>query len=172
MNTAQIIHELMLIRRSLEGVDLPTLSRALSMVGKNDFAYTYTIDGFDQSPYLTRTLLPRVAGYRPLLHHIHRADQDPHMHNHPWDVAFFTILRGGYVEERASGPRSYVVGDVNRLSRDDFHRIDRIEPNTWTVGLVGERVQDWGFLVDGELVPHAEYFARKGHAIQKSEGRS
>lgn len=33
------------------------------------------------------------------LHHIARADQDEHLHNHPWNFTSL-ILKGGYVEIR------------------------------------------------------------------------
>lgn len=146
---------------------LIAISALLAEVPQNHDAWTYTIHGFDGSPYLTRTLFPRVGELRPMLHRIHRPDADRHLHNHPWKTARFRILTGGYVEERlVDGVVQRLTlrpGDVNELDANTFHRIDSIEPNTWTFGLVGERVQDWGFLVDGVVVPHAEYFASKGY---------
>jgi hypothetical protein len=147
---------------------LQALSKALARVPQNSHAWTYTIRGFDGSEYLTRTLLPRFAGYRPLLHQIHRADQDPHLHNHPWRTARFLVLSGGYVEERLVDGVLRVKpvrrGEVNSINASTFHRVVFVAPNTWTLGLVGDRCQDWGFLVDGAVVPHTEYFARKGYA--------
>jgi hypothetical protein len=141
---------------------------ALAQLPKNDQAWTYTIHGFDGSPYITRTLLPRVGERRLMLHQIHRADADPHPHNHPWRTARFLILSGGYVEERlvdgAMTLRVLTPGDWNEIDATTFHRVKHVEPNTWTLGIVGERCQDWGFLVDGVLMPSAEYFARKGYA--------
>lgn len=151
------------------------LSAALGELPKNDRWWTYTIFGFDGSPYLTRTLMPRVGARRMILHRIWRPDVDPHLHNHPWRMASFKILSGGYTEERLVDDEivrlTYRPGDVNQLDWSTFHRISHLEPNTWTLGLVGERIQDWGFLIEGELVPHAEYFRRKNH-ILKSEGLS
>lgn len=144
------------------------ISDALVGVPRNDHAWTYTIRGFDGSDYITRTLLPRLAGLRPLIHRIHREDADPYMHNHPWQTARFVILSGGYSEERKLGNstqyRFLRPGDINELNAETFHRVGHVEPNTWTLGLVGERVQDWGFLVDGEFVLSADYFARKGYS--------
>lgn len=144
------------------------VSSALARVPRNGHAWTYTIRGFDASPYLTRTLLPRVAGHRLMLHHLHREDQDPHPHNHPWRHARFLVLSGGYVEERLVDGVLRVklvrAGEVNTLTADTFHRIVFVAPGTWTLGLVGERCQDWGFLVDGAVVGHAAYFASKGYA--------
>ena len=155
---------------------LASLSSALSLVQQNSHAWTYTIRGFDGSPYITRTLLPRIGAVRPMLHRIWRADADPHCHNHPWATAQFLILSGGYVEHRLAGDetlmRTLRPGDVNNLDADTFHRVDSVLPDTWTLGLVGERVQDWGFMVDGVLVPHAEYEARKGYVASQGASQS
>ena len=147
---------------------LAQLATSLAAVPQNSDAWTYTIHGFDGSPYLTRTLLPRIGEHRVMLHQIHRPDADRFLHNHPWATAQFLILAGGYVEHRLVGDevvtRMLAPGDVNSLDADTFHRVDSVQPGTWTLGLIGERVQDWGFLVDGVVVPHAEYFASKGYA--------
>lgn len=149
-------------------VALAAISAGLSELPKNDVAWTYTIWGFDQTPYVTRTLLPRWLGPRPLIHRIHRADADPHMHNHPWRTAKFLIVTGGYVEERLTpnGVRERILtpGDVNHLDAETYHRVTHVQPNTWTIGLVGDRVQGWGFLVDGRHVAMEEYFKMKNHS--------
>lgn len=149
------------------GTALLAIQKWTAQRDKNDLLYTYTIFGFDQSPYLTRTLFPRVGDVRPILHYIHRPDADPHLHNHPWKTAEFVVLTGGYTEERLVDgrpvERTLRPGDSNRLDAETFHRVSSIEPDTWTFGIVGERVQTWGFLVDGEIVPFHEYFALRGH---------
>jgi hypothetical protein len=150
---------------------LAAAQAALAELPQNSHAWTYTIRGFDNSEYLTRTLLPRVAGHRVVLHRIYRPDADRHLHNHPWRTARFLIVSGGYVEERLVGStqdgrierRILGPGEVNELDAGTFHRIDTVWPNTWTFGLLGDRVQDWGFLVGGELKPHAAYFASKNY---------
>lgn len=160
------------VARAVKRMGLAAFSAALSELPRNDRWWTYTIFGFDQSPYLTRTLMPRVGDKRLLLHRIWRPDYDSNLHNHPWKTASFYILSGGYTEERLVDDEivrlTYRAGDVNRLDWSSYHRIDQLEPHTWTLGLVGERIQDWGFLVEGTHVPHAEFFARKNH-IARSE---
>lgn len=127
----------------------------------NGDGYTYTINGADGSPYLTRTLFPSVGDLRPVLHHIHRPDKDLHLHNHPWKTAIFRVLTGSYVEQRFVGgqiiEREIKAGEVNELNADTFHRIHEVRGDVWTFGILGERVQEWGFLVDGVVVPHHEY---------------
>lgn len=164
---------------------LAAVAGALGERAQNQTAWTYTIWGFDGSPYITRTLLPRVFGHRPILHRIWRPDADPWLHNHPWKTASFLIVSGGYVEERLPGKwdptspklqapetRELTPGDVNHLDADTFHRVTHVKPNTWTIGWLGERVQDWGFLVDDEFTPWREYFARKGKAPEAGKGSS
>jgi hypothetical protein len=168
----------------------PDIARALTLLAadasetpENHDFWTYVIKGFDGSDYLTRTLLPRVGDLRPLIHQIHREDVDPWMHNHPWAIARFLILSGGYTEERRIEPvipdtagglqiTCYKPGDVNYLTASTYHRVVEVKPNTVTLGIVGDRIQDWGFLVKGVHVPHAEYFKTKGHFIAKSDSKS
>lgn len=162
---------------------LSLLASDASELPKNEDLYTYTIKGFDGSDYLTRTLMPRIGDLRPILHQIHREDSDEWMHNHPWAVARFLILSGGYIEERRIDPvipdtsagiqiKRYSVGDINRLTASTYHRVTHVEPNTWTIGIVGERIQDWGFLVRGKHIPSAEYFASKGYSPVAGAGES
>lgn len=136
-----------------------------SFFPNNSDGYTYTINGPDGSPYLTRTLFPRVGDLRPVLHHIHRADGDRHLHNHPWETASFLIVSGEYREERLTGEgivESWLKpGDVNLLSWSHFHSIREIRGDVWTFGILGKRVQDWGFLVDDKIIPHGEYAKQK-----------
>jgi hypothetical protein len=160
---------------------LGALAGALREAPKNDSAWTYDIIGFDNSKYITRTLLPRIAGHRVILHRFHREDFDRHLHNHPWSHARFTILSGGYVEERlvANGlplmteQHTFSPGMTNLICASTYHRITHVEPNTWTLGILGERSQDWGFLMDGgEHVPWRDYFARLHHAPDEGSAAS
>lgn len=156
---------------------LLTVANELAKIPKNDVAHTYTIYGFDGTPYITRTLLPRVDGFRPIIHQIHRQDEDLFPHNHPWLSADFLVVSGGYVDERwrpdageESGWRldryAMPVGSVNHLEASSFHRARDVQSNTVTVGLVGAKVQEWGFLVNGSVVPSREYFRRRGHVVE------
>ena len=155
---------------SITTASLAAIQSFLGELPRNDRAWSYTIHGYDGVPYVTRSLLPRVLGHRVLIHRIWRPDSDLHCHNHPWETAHFLIASGGYVEERSDGStRSYRVGEVNSLNRRDFHRVTHVQPNTYTVGVVGKRVQDWGFLVFGRLVPHKEFFSSRSY-VPASEG--
>lgn len=158
------------MRELLTRAVLSAIQAALAEMPENSHAFTYTIRGFDGSAYLSRTLLPRVLGVRPLIHHIWRDDADPHFHNHPWQWAKFLIVSGGYLEAREEGERVRLTmmrpGDVNHLTADTYHRVTEVQPGTMTLGILGPRTQGWGFKVDGALVPFKEYFARRGHIAE------
>lgn len=151
--------------------------------------FCYTIVGKDGSPYLTRLGFPRRNGRRWLLHRWHRPDADQDLHNHPWADARGFVLLGGYEEERlvhsmftrvrAIGPDGkqfdtnkqygrietfvYKRGTSTALNADTFHRVASIQPRTWTLLSVGERVQEWSFrLEDGTLVHWQKYLDDRG----------
>lgn len=148
---------------------LEALVAAAKRTESNDNYHAYTIVGNDDTEYMTRLLTPRLPDGpgRLMLHHIHRADNDRHLHNHPWALSHSFILHGGYTEERLTGDGHhfkddfalyYEAGSMNTLTSRDFHRIVRVQPDTWTLFLAGERCQNWGFLVDGEVVTHDLYW--------------
>jgi len=140
------------------------------------WAYTIATDGDE---YLTRVLAPkwlrRVIGCRPYLHKFHREDLDRHLHNHPWKWAFSIILCGSYDEvrldhelteaSRALGePRDYTVRRrvrwFNVLTDADYHKVEHLHGEVWTLFITGPRVQGWGFRVDGRHVPDGEYLGK------------
>lgn len=131
------------------------------------FAAYVIPDYITGDPYITRVLFPRVFGFRPMLHHIHRPDKDRHEHSHPWSWAFSLILTGSYNEER-NGISSLVRG-WNFLRDTDFHKITKLHGEVWTLFIAGPRTQDWGFVVDGSVVPSDKYIAarKRKHATRE-----
>lgn len=152
---------------------------AFSRLPKNEVLWAYTITAKDgRTPYMTRVILPRVFGWRPMLHRIWIADQDRDPHSHPWSTAYSIVLTGGYVEERLIG---VIVGDgslstdqrirtaltIERIDGDDFHRISYVAPRTWTLFVAGPRHPDgWGFLTVRGYVDFETYFRERGIAYQ------
>ena len=119
------------------------------------------------------------------LHFIHRADQDPHLHDHPWNARTI-ILRGGYEEQRElqpetreailagaiadpdpawldlvdglSGYRTLRAGDTAALKHGEYHRIYAIHGDcAVTLFITGRYRGPWGFLVDGVKVGWRKY---------------
>lgn len=95
---------------------------------------------------------PSGNGY--VLHHFHKGDEALELHNHPWDWCVSLILRGGYVEERATRENLtvkrhiYKPGSVNVLMKQHFHRVELLDPvnGCWTFFVYGPKSQGWGFL--------------------------
>lgn len=147
--------------------------------GEDDKRWAYVIET-DGDKYLTRIMLPwRILGVRPYLHRFHRADADRFPHNHPWAWAFSLILCGSYDEERIdadgvdslrllraacggidSGTRDYTLFSTRRVVRwfnflrdTDYHRVEKLNGDVWTLFVTGPRHgDDWGFLVEGKHV--------------------
>jgi hypothetical protein len=101
------------------------------------------------------------------LHHFHRSDVDRELHNHPWRWAVSLILVGGYREERRVGNRvTYRFlrpGMLNILTDKDFHRVDLVEKDAWSLFLTGPKIQGWGFWdrVTGRTTPRREFLREK-----------
>ena len=113
--------------------------------------------------YLRRwCLIPRNREMNIYLHHI-LAPDEPVFHDHPW--TFETkILSGSYV---ACRPAKYEPHDFTRygmsegerllMGAGELHYIESVKPDTWTLVTTGPVVKDWGFLVNGKMVPHQDY---------------
>lgn len=105
------------------------------------------------------------------IHKFHQSDTDRELHNHPWAWSVSLILAGGYVEERRvwSGRESSVIqrsvlpGSINFIDHDDFHRVDLIEGDAWSLFIAGPKESTWGFWnrLNGEFTHWREFFARK-----------
>lgn len=106
---------------------------------------------------------PRLPSIR--VHHILRADDADHPHDHPWDARTI-VLDGWYVEQRVGVPaRVMRRGDTGPILFGSFHHIERVsEGGVYTLFITGAYGGGWGFLVDGAKVPWREYLARYGNA--------
>lgn len=92
------------------------------------------------------------------IHHILRADEDRHLHDHPWDARTI-ILDGGYAELKQDG-LLYVRerGYAGRLDHGTYHRIDTVsEGGVLTLFITYRYRGTWGFLVNGRKVPWRTY---------------
>lgn len=134
--------------------------------------------GADGSPYLSRYCLASLEGIAPedmsgkiYLDHFHRGDDDPELHNHPWDRSLSLILVNGYDEERRIGEkvRPFVrrPGDVVSITADTFHRVDVPLGEAWTLFFTGKYVQTWHFWSreTGVLTPWRAFIQAKGLSV-------
>ena len=109
-----------------------------------------TITDPNGDPYLTRWYLwpgkPRSfadgaddstsrAPFAIFIHFFHRSDKDRDQHNHPWAVSWALILKGGYVEQRGDAMRTFRPGTVNVIRKDDYHRVELLDPKrgSWSL---------------------------------------
>lgn len=97
---------------------------------------------------------PASRNFNVFIHRFHRGDDAGELHSHPfeWSVAF--VLVGGYTEERrvlrASG--SWVVKKrlirpftFNVIMGDDYHRVDLLEEDAWSIFVAGPKLPTWFF---------------------------
>ncbi len=133
--------------------------------------------------YLTRRYLWPWGRIRVYLHTLHRSDDTPHFHNHPWAWGWSLILWGGYVEERLANvgdtPRRVITsrtlrpGSAYMLRPGDFHRVTGIDRPSWSLFIAGPKLarppgKEWGFKCPtcGTYTPHGQFNttgARCGH---------
>jgi hypothetical protein len=126
--------------------------------GRDIYMYRYWLF----NPYPDKSMGKRPRYQFPIsirLHRIMRADQDRHLHDHPWNARTF-ILRGCYIEHRpdVDAPLVRVRGDTAKLRFGEYHRIAWVsDGGVWTLFVTGKYRGTWGFLVDGVKVKWREY---------------
>lgn len=117
----------------------------------------YTKDANDKVGPAKLSWLPSIR-----VHHIMRADDAEHMHDHPWNARTI-VLRGWYIEERPHGDHYRSVylreqGYTGRVLFNDYHHIDAVAPGgVFTLWFTWKYRGTWGFLVDGVKVPYRKY---------------
>lgn len=88
-------------------------------------------------------------GLHLYLHRFHRSDGDNALHSHPWSWAYALILAGGYREERRDelhvNTRIVRPGRIVSLKNDDYHRVDLLENDSWSLFLAGPKASSWSF---------------------------
>lgn len=105
------------------------------------------------------------------MHRIMRADVDRHLHDHPfWSRRW--VLSGGYEEvfpapstlknpnwdHRELVERQCLPGFTSTLDFNQYHRITKLaDGGSWSLFVIGDYKGDWGFMVNGEKIPHKEY---------------
>lgn len=111
-------------------------------------------------PYTTRYVVYESQHGRIFLNHLRRPDPMDIYHRHQWDHGYSVVLAGGYTErvclpirdteERAAigsmWEHSYFPGEVNTLQGEEFHRIIKVLPNTWTLLVAGRVTKKMSFL--------------------------
>lgn len=91
------------------------------------------------------------------VHRIYQADQDDHLHSHPWN--FMTIvLWGVYMALGTAGRSRKGPLSFSSMTRKGFHKIDSIlKGPVTTLFLAYGRRKQWYYLVDGMRVDSDTY---------------
>jgi hypothetical protein len=138
--------------------------------------------GADGDPYLDRLRILETPWLSVYLHHIHRADAERDLHDHPWPFASL-VLCGSYTErvrpdKAVPGTdvlRTRARGSLRALGRHSAHVITRVNGPLWTLVVTGRDRGTWGFYPGGRYVPWREYLGA-GYASEfeqrKAAGRS
>lgn len=100
-----------------------------------------------------------------VIHIIYRADEDEHLHNHPWNF-FNIILYGSYTEmfkkngvilQRLKTPYKWYY-----TNRKVFHKVLEIHQNPIiSLNVLFGKRKDWGYDVDDTFVDFKTYRKRK-----------
>lgn len=106
-----------------------------------------------------------TSGVNVFVHRFHRGDDDVALHNHPWHWAISIVLAGGYTEERRYGDkvarREVRPPAINLIRAQDFHRVDLLEEDCWSIFIAGPRAGSWGFWDrdSGQFWPWREFIS-------------
>lgn len=124
------------------------------------FMRTRVIGRYDK-PYMVRFIFFSCKWFGIYAHVFLRDDDYLHYHNHPYTFVSY-ILQGRYWEERLvngfpTGLDRLARKGWVRRGRNDFHKVKHVEYGTTTLIFRGIDHDNWGFLVDGEVVPWRTY---------------
>lgn len=105
------------------------------------------------------------------IHEIFKADEDVHMHDHPWNYKSY-VLSGIFLEESFDTSQKYskfrVLEKHHSVERTAsvFHTIKNIfTDKVVTLFVTGKKYKDWGYLVDGKWIQHEEYRKMKHQGL-------
>ena len=105
------------------------------------------------------------------IHGIYAADEDLHLHNHPWNYCSI-ILKGSFVEEQKTKEGKIVFNQLRFLdcvtrNKKYYHKIrSLITPEVYTLFIVTKDTDEWGYDVDGKHIDYQTYRTIKNDFIQ------
>lgn len=115
------------------------------------------------NPYIERLRLKKFPdGSTRVLHVFYRSDEDPWMHDHPWDFES-QIVFGSYIEHTPDKPpRIFVPGNFNKKRAEEPHRLELVDGPVITMVSRGPVRRKWCFHTDEGLVESLEWLRRQG----------
>jgi len=146
------------------------LLQLLNKLGRERIIY----DRENIAPYMYRYYLlfkdkvneqenAREIPFNLMLHKICLSDPDD-LHDHPWWYATL-ILKGGYWEITPQGKFWRGPGHFRVSSPESLHRIEIPDgSSSWSLFLRGTKIRQWGFIQDGQWIPHRQYLEKRKKA--------
>jgi hypothetical protein len=146
------------------------LLQLLNKLGRERIIY----DRENTAPYMHRYYLlfkdkvneqenAREIPFNLMLHKICLSDPDD-LHDHPWWYATL-ILKGGYWEITPQGKFWRGPGHFRVSSPESLHRIELPDgSSSWSLFLRGTKIRQWGFIQDGQWIPHRQYLEKRKKA--------
>ncbi len=99
-----------------------------------------------------------IGNFSMNIHAIYKADEDRHLHNHPWNFMNI-ILKGSYIELLPNGKvrlKTFLSTSIRKA--DKFHKIGEVvSKSVYTLNFMWGKRKDWGYDVNGKFVQHEEY---------------
>ncbi len=89
----------------------------------------------------------RSNNWSIVLHQFHQSDSTTKLHNHGWSGGLSFVLAGGHSEEKIIGDkivrRIIKPFSFNFIRPNEFHRVDLLEQDAWTLFFRGPRLNEW-----------------------------
>lgn len=107
--------------------------------------------------HFERYAIIETAFFGLYIHTIYKADQDLHLHSHPWN--FITVvLSGAYVALGTTGLSVKEPGTISIMTRNGFHKIDEIVLGpVKTLFFTWGQHKSWYYLVEGNKIESGLY---------------
>lgn len=142
----------------------PYLSRYYLLRGPKSKDGQHPFDEFGRP----KANIIRTDGWSLVLHKFHASDSTTKLHNHGWTWGLSFVLSGGYIEEKlVDGKvrrRTIKPFRFNFIRPHEYHRVELIEEDAWTLFLRGPRKNEW-FYKDRrtfEVIPWNKHVKMEG----------
>lgn len=108
--------------------------------------------------HFKRWELLKTPWFSIYFHGIYKADEDEHLHNHPWNYTSICVW-GSFFELSENSVSLITPFNISRQKSSRFHKIWKLKSKSvYTLFFVSNRIEgDWGYLVDGKFVDHKTY---------------
>lgn len=121
----------------------PYLSRFYLLRGPRSSDGSHPFDAYGRP----KSNIVRTEGWSLVLHQFHQSDSTSLLHNHGWSWGLSFVLSGGYIEEKLINGevirRTVKPFSFNFIRPHEYHRVELIEKEAWTLFLRGPRLNEW-----------------------------